>query len=188
MDALHPQHSRPMIHRAVVCLAVSTCLLACLGKTTSLGGPQGDQSTASSTDADGGTDSGMSAASGDGTDSGTSADSGDASVAPQPFCAWYVWAPVPTAVTCEYLLPSDNPNNDPNFDPKTWDPHNVRIEFGAKNIGQYAGTAAGCGSTDGWYNVDADGQTPTRFMLCPESCARVPNDGAFLRLAAKSCH
>lgn len=192
MDAVHPQHSRPMIHRAVVCLAVSTCLLACLGKTTSLGGPQGDQSSASSTDAGDGSDSdsGMSAASGDGTDSGTSADSGDASVGPQPFCAWYVWAPVPTTVACEYLLPSDDPSNDPNFDPKTWDPHNVRVEFAAKNPGQYAGPGDGCGSTtDGWYYVDPDaGQTPTRFMLCPASCARVANDGGFVRLAAKSCH
>jgi hypothetical protein len=103
-------------------------------------------------------------------------------------CSWYVWVPAPTTVDCEYLLPSDNPDNDPNFDPKTWNPHYVRVEFRAKNIGEYAGTVDGCGRTDGWYYVDADGQAPTRFMLCPQSCARVPNDGAFLRLAAETCH
>jgi hypothetical protein len=178
-----------MTQRAFVCLAVSTCLLACLGKTTSLGGPQDDQSTASSTDADGGADSGISAASGDGTDSGTSAASGDAAMAAQPLCAWYSWTPVPTTVACEYLLPSDDPNNDPNFDPKTWDPHNVRVEFGAKYIGQYAATAGDCRGTGGWYAVDpAAGPTSTRFMLCPASCARVASDGAFLRLSASSCH
>lgn len=176
-----------MIHRAFVCLAVSTCLVACLGKTTSLGGPAGNQTSASSTDEDGGTDSGTRAPS-----VGASADPAAPSApsASQGSCAWYVWAPVATTVACEYLLPSGAPpNNDPNFDPATWDPHNVRIEFAAKNIGEYAGTSAGCGTTDGWYYVEADGgQTPTRFMLCPASCARVASDGGYVRLAAKSCH
>jgi hypothetical protein len=166
-----------MNHRALFCLAVSTCLVACAVRTTSLGGPQGNQSSASSTDA------------GDGTESGASAPApaSDASVA-APFCAWYSWSPVPTTVACEYFLPSDDPNSDPNYDPRTWDPHNVRVEFASKNVGEYAASSDGCGSAGGWYYSDpSDAQTQTRFMLCPESCARVMADGGFLAMAAKSC-
>jgi len=167
-----------MVHRAFLCLAVSACLVACFGKTTSLGGSQGNQSSASSSDEDGGDDAGAPS---------LSTLSGDASVG-MPYCQWYSWAPVATDVACEYLLPTPVEGN-PDYDPKTWDPHHVRIEMDGKAIGEYVSASARCGSTDGWYNVDsADAQAPTSFMICPASCAHVASTGGFLRLAAESCH
>jgi hypothetical protein len=190
MDTLRRQHSRPMIQRiqrVVLGLAFSSCVLACLGKTTSLGGPPAEQASASSKDA--GADASASAAANDDSQGVFTSAPGSGSPA-GPMCSWYVWNPVPTTVACEYLLPTDPPDNEPSFDPKTWDPHNVRVEFGAKNTGPYAATSADCGSTDGWFYVDpANGQPPTRFMLCPQTCASVQGDGGdgYLGLAASSC-
>ncbi len=176
--------SRPAQRCAFAGLALASCLVACLGSTTSLGGADSDASSASASSDDAGTGT---------VDPGADAGSAmvivapeDASSPPQSNCFWYVWTPVPTTTACEYFLPSPLP--DPGFDPATWDPHNVRIEFGAKYIGLYTVTIAGCGSTDGWYYADSDGQAPTRFMLCPGSCARIAGEGSFLRLAAQSCH
>ncbi|MDB4883947.1 MAG: hypothetical protein JWL95_2713, partial [Gemmatimonadetes bacterium] len=51
MGLLQSPHSRSMAHRTFLALAVlSACLAACLGRTTSLGGPEGSQSSANSAD------------------------------------------------------------------------------------------------------------------------------------------
>jgi hypothetical protein len=181
MDAPRLEHSRTMIHRAFFCLVLCTGFVACLGKTTSLGGPAANQAsaTSTSTDDDGGTESGALWSSGDAATSGV-------------MCQWYVWAPARTAVDCEYLLPTpaDSPPDAPIFDAKAWDPHNVRVEVApTKEIGEWVGTSDGCGSGDGWYYVaPAAGQTPTRFMICPKTCTTVASDGGgYMGLAAYWC-
>jgi hypothetical protein len=181
MAALHREHSRSMIDRTGFCLVFAVGLVACAGKTTSLGGSQGNQSSASTTD--GGGDNGASSGSIAIT---PPADSG----AGGQMCGWYAWRPVPTTNPCEYLLPS-RPYADPGYDPKTWNPHNVRIVLGDKQIHPYAETSEGCAATDGWYYVTpTDGQPPKRFMICPNSCAFVDSDAGagFLEMDAQSCH
>ncbi len=164
-----------MNHRALFGLAVAVSIGACAGKTTSLGGPQAEKVTASAMGEDAGADSGAAVLFGD-------------AATPTQNCHWYSWAPVPTSSPCEYVLPSP-PYNDPGFDPKTWDPHDVRVETDGKHLGAYVETSDGCAGGDGWYYADADGGTPTDFMICPTTCAFVDSDagGGFIRMAAVSC-
>src|SRR4051812_34226315 len=106
-----------MIRQALSSLAVVTCLVVvgCVGKTTSLGGPEGNQSSASST---------QPAPVGFIPSRATNDDStGDAGVSTEPAsaCQAYSWAVDPTSTPCEYLLPpGPPPHGDSRLDPKNW--------------------------------------------------------------------
>ena len=164
-----------MNHRAVFGVAVAVSIGACAGKTTSLGGPDAEKVSASAMAGDAAPDVGVAVQFED-------------AAGPASNCHWYSWGPVATSVPCEYLLPSPAPY-DPDFDPKTWDPHHVRVEFGAKQLGPYVETLDGCNGADGWYYADADGQAPTKFMICPATCAFVDSEAGagFIAIAAVSC-
>ena len=73
--------------------------------------------------------------------------------------------PVPSAVACQYLLPSGRPpNDDPRLDPMTWDRDKVSVEMWVTQVfddqGFYMPSAAACGMNDGWYYVEPDGGEP----------------------------
>lgn len=187
MEPMRPVHSRTMTHRTLIGLAVAASLVACLGKTTSLGGPSGNLSSASSSE-DGSADS----------EAGQGSDEFDAGLVTHPdgiydICHGYSWDPVPTSTPCEYLLPSGAPpqNDDPRLDPSStsWRTHSASIDVIIPNNwrqGLYVGSSEGCAGGDGWYyadDADADAQTHTRFVICPASCASIANDGALLRLS-----
>jgi hypothetical protein len=186
MDTRKHAHLPAMIHRAVLGLATATCLLACLGKTTSLGGPSGNQASATSTSGDDGGDAGQPI-----TPGAPWADAGSAgSAGLGPACHGYSWDPIPSSVACEYLLPAGKPpNDDSRLDPAFWNPDQVTVDIIIPQKwreGLYVtGGASRCGTSDGWYYVDAaSGKKPTLFALCPTSCASITNEAALLRLTA----
>jgi hypothetical protein len=184
-----------MIHRAILGLAVTTCLVACLGQTTSLGGPTGNQSSASSHD-DGGSVGPAS------TDSPPASDEDAGAADAALYCAWYSWKPKESSVACEYLIPAAGPSGDPVQEQPALDPffalsHQIPPQVGTVFItpdpqggdwqdGIYVPTGDDCGGSYGFhYDVDpmSTGQTPTRIVLCPASCADV-NLGKEVRISA----
>ena len=173
-----------MKQRSIVGLGASILLVACTGNTTSLGGADPATSRASSSDED-------SAEARTPVVSSPSSDEADTDE-PTLVCHGYSWDPVPSAVPCEYLLPSGPPpSGDPRLDPKTWQPRKVSVviskwDAGApRHIGQFISMRETCGDSDGWYYVDpGDRSTPTLFALCPTSCDRVQEENSFLRLDA----
>lgn len=190
MAPVRAPHSPAMLHRTFLGLAVSTCLVACLGKTTSLGGPEG---SSNGEDGDAGAGQALSRSpSFGGFDGGSSSSSSGFG----RICHGYSWNPVPSSVACQYLLPSGTPpGDDPRLDPRFWNPDNVNVEIfipqhqrqGSydRRLGSYTATPDACGSSDGWYYVvPADRQPLTLFALCPTSCASIADDGVLLRLAA----
>lgn len=159
--------------RALLGLALSSCLVACLAETTSLGGPETSKSNLAQEGADAG--------------SPNAASSDDASVA--GYCSWYSWMPVGTTDENQYLLPQNAPTNDaPGFIPANWDLDWVRVELlNDKRIGGYKASSADCLDEDGWYFTDGvDGATATRYSLCPKTSADVTAPEDF-RLAARTC-
>ncbi|MDB4937845.1 MAG: hypothetical protein JWP87_4817 [Labilithrix sp.] len=184
-----------MIHRAVLGLAVTTCLVACLGRTTSLGGPEGTQSSATSTPHDGGSAAPASTS----VPSDSDAGSEDAAVDPSLLCAWYSWKPEESSVACEYLIPAGNPASGvPAFDPFFSRPYPPQLNTmfivpaGDANWhdGTYVATGDECGGAYGFhYDVDpvSTGQMPTRIVLCPASCDDVHNGQDVRLMAVWSC-
>ena len=177
------------MNRLAIALSLATCMVACLGNTTSLGGPEGNQASASSSqDAAPEADSPLVEG-----DAGDAADSAD--------CFWYSFMPVAAAGACTYLLPSI-PASDysPYYDPRSpfWNPAKVFVEtwFFVPPQSQrdwtrtnYVDGLASCPAEGGWYydetSVDAQ-SLHTRYILCPTSCSRV-NDGANFRYSATFC-
>lgn len=183
-----------MIHRAVLGLAVATCLVACLGRTTSLGGPEGTQSSASSTPHDGGSTAPASTSAP--SDSDSDAGSDDGGVAPSLPCGWYSWKPDESSVACEYLIPAGDPANGvPAFDPFFARPYPPQLDTmfivpdpqgGNWHDGTYVPNGDACDGAHGFhYDVDpvSTGLTPSRIVLCPASCDDV-HDGQDVRLMA----
>ena len=178
------RHVRCMIPRIVFAIGVPVILVACISETTSLGGPRGEQSSASSERAadrfaNGPVDAG--AAPNEWNPPAYS--SPDAGRPGAHQCA-FDYGPEPASEDCQYLLPTD-PQPSPDLDPATWDPRNVRVDIAPfKEIGPYQETADKCGSAHGWYYVPSgDGAAPTTYALCPKSCA-VVMDGGWFALAA----
>jgi hypothetical protein len=204
MGAPRSPHSRRMIHRAILSLAVSTALVGCV-ETTNLGAAE-----LASTPDEAGTPG---YEFGKGTpDSGSGSGSGVTAS-----CAGYTWDPVPAAEPCRYLLPEGPttgvepyPQYFPQYFPRTWDPERVQISVGHPGQpdadGFFKMSSDECGGADGWFYVDAppdadggaatdadaevssdagaaDARTPTHFEICPKSCAAVES-GAELRLTS----
>jgi len=170
-------HSSVMNARILVGLALSATLIACTARTTSLGGPSGNNASASSAEQE--DDASERAGGGE-----LEHDGGLIG------CAGYTWMPAPSATPCEYHLPSEPPKNeDPLLDPTQWgpDPAHVTvmtITMGERNDGLFVGSSDGCGAGDGWYYVEpGDGGVPSLFAICPKTCAAVTN-GALLRITA----
>lgn len=168
-----------MMHRALLGLAASGCLIACLGNTTSLGGQ-----TSANTLEDGGPAEEAAPVESD-PDAAPPSSGGLQCVG-----RGYTWAPEATAGECEYLLPT-KPYDDPDYDPATWDPSRVWIEAWIPNVpeserqGRYRSSLENCGTTaDGWYYVQNGGQAPTHFALCPATCTFVANDDVLLRMTS----
>ncbi|MBX3263369.1 MAG: hypothetical protein KF782_27095 [Labilithrix sp.] len=178
--------------RLLFALALAAPLAACVSETTSLGGPRGSQSSASSNDDDPGSGDDHVLAPEDaeassGTWSPPAYDSMDAGRPGAWPCA-YSWMPVPTSEACQYLLPTERQNGSTDLDPTTWDPRNVRVDVGisahgAREIGGYKPAPAACGAEHGWYYLPPSDAPPTSSALCPMSCAIVSNGGEF-RLSA----
>jgi hypothetical protein len=179
------RHSCVMIHRLGLALSLATCtacILACNGRTTSLGGPD---------DAPAPSDS-VQPAPTDGTPTASTPpeplDAGlDASASGRSCNGYYTWAVTPTEDACSYYLPRP-PQMIPDLYPEYWDPRNVTVETSTKVVSEYVGAAAGCaGSGTGWYYDDvgvADGGRPTRFVICPTTCSLVTGGGGFIRMTA----
>ncbi len=165
-------HPSAMTPRAFLVVAASIGLVACVARTTSLGASEGNQSSASSADADAGMDGAPSAP----------CDEADG--------FWYTWKPEPTEEACEYFVPPPPVNNDdPRLLPANWDPTKVRIEVWVPgtpdDYGPYVKTGEECESGDGWYYADpGDAGPPSRFVVCPKSCATAMQDGGQLRISA----
>jgi hypothetical protein len=159
-----------MIYRAFIGFTIAMGLAACSSNTTSLG----SQASATS-------------AGGDDADSGPVLPDGDsdAGCSGNVFWQWYVWPPIATETPCEYLLPEPpGPPSvpEPQLDPATWNPNNVRVESNKSVFAYFKESSAGCDgdASDGWYYAPTEGSaTPTRFIICPKTCATVTsNDGA----------
>ena len=192
MDLAPAWHSWRVMHRALVALAVSAGLVACMGKTTSLGEPSGDAPDAGAATHDGG-----------GRDDAESPPEVDAAVHHDTVCHGYTWLPLASVdVACQYYLPDGPPHDsgmDPRLDPRTWDPSHVSVDtfFTSVDAGADAGVDTSeslrgfyvhdkeqCGTQPGWYYVDpVPGVTPTFYALCPRDCAAVMA-GAETRLTA----
>lgn len=172
-------HSRMMEQGVFVAVIAASLVVACEGSTTSLGGPKGELSSASSV-ADGGSDDGATLPSSSSTTSGGL----------DPVCHGYTWAPESTGLDCDYRLPSGPPpNDDPRLDPATWNPNRVHIEVWGPNMpevwGYFRRSAASCEDEDGWYYAPPEnGELPASFRLCPKSCASAATQSAYLRLTA----
>lgn len=178
--------------RIAIALALATGVVACLGNTTSLGGPEGTQPSASST---------AEAAADDGAP--PDPDAGDAADAADTLdCFGYTWFPVAAPAACTYALPSRNhwPDYAPYFDPRDpqWNPAHVYVDlwfFEPPQTGRrlepapYAPSIASCPAEGGWTydetSIDAEG-LHTRYVLCPATCALVL-DGANMRFSAYGC-
>jgi hypothetical protein len=164
-----------MKHRVLLGLTVTIGIVACSSNTTSLGGPEGSQASASSAVEDAGPKPQSSVEPTAPSDGGSDADAGC-----RTWWLGYTWGPIPTENPCEYFLPTpplDSWGN-PALDPTTWDPSNVYVEIIERHepYGAYKESIEGCGgdSSDGWYYVPpADGGLPTRFMICPRICGHL---------------
>ncbi|MBX3208515.1 MAG: hypothetical protein KF764_26015 [Labilithrix sp.] len=178
-----------MTTRVLSALVIAASAVACMNETAGLGGSRESQPSASSNaeasaehrfpDPDDTTSPSNSW-------SPPAYDSMDAG-RPGAFTCAYSWLPVPTSHACQYELPTERQNESPDLDAKTWDPRNVRVdvwpETQGKWIGGYKAAFDSCGSEHGWYYLTTSASRPTRYMLCPTSCAVVSNGGGF-RLAA----
>jgi hypothetical protein len=168
-----------MIRRSVFGLVVAAGLVACVAETTNLGGPRGSQASATSAQ-DGGD-----VAAEQGLWSPVSLDGGR----PDRQSCWYVWPPTPGDEPGAYLLPAALPGYGPDFDPATWNPHNVRVDIGLneapwKAIGPYREAVTDCGSEHGWYYLlSGDSGPPTSYALCPATSAAIMDSASF-QLAA----
>ncbi|MBX3201770.1 MAG: hypothetical protein KF894_26775 [Labilithrix sp.] len=165
-------------------------------ETTSLGGPRGSQSSASSNGVEAGAAAEGTETPDDAPSSGSwsppAYDSMDAG-RPGAFPCSYSWLPVPTSEACQYELPPGRPHESPDRDPATWDPRNVRVDVWGTDpavlnaIGGYKAAFEDCGAGHGWYYPPTSGATPTTYMLCPASCATVSDGGDFRLMAFGWC-
>ncbi len=184
-------HSPAMMKRIVAALSLATCVVACLDKSTSLGGPEGNQASAtSSLDASAEAESPPSA-----PDAGDAAVSADAAVD----CFWHEWMPGKAVDACTYLLPPSDPpsHGSPYFDCRsslwnpakvyaaTWVTHPPSSEVDGLIEALYVDGPASCPAEGGWYydetSVGEDGHH-ARYVLCPTTCTRAnaPNAEFFL--------
>jgi hypothetical protein len=166
-----------MTPRAFLVVAASIGLVACFARTTSLG--EADTTRA-----------GVSADEEDAGEAGNAPSQPTESGGLKCEAQGYTWIPEPTEVPCVYLLPPTDPpqNDDPRLSPATWNTNAVVVDVFVPNEwedqGYFKRTSEDCEGLDGWFYVDfTDAAPPTRFGLCPKSCASV-QAGALLRLSA----
>jgi hypothetical protein len=191
MDKAADAHSSNMAHR-LRCILVTLGIAGCAAETTSLGGPRGHQTSAST----------------DSPPNPTPAfeDPNEPTSTSTAQCLWFAWDAVSSGNACEYLVPTTVPDHHrgTDLDPASWDPRNVRFDFGnaidgSKHVSHYVMTREGCAGGDGWYYTEPPppelrGEAlpfgpirPSRYMVCPKTCASVEGvEGAIKELAASS--